>query len=106
MFASINLLCNFTSTNNNNNLNNTKMTTLENTKTRKTKSIEVIYSNMTFVIKASCHYVIAVKNQGWTTTKYTATIKETGEGIGAMGGKEIIKRQMELINSRPDLFLK
>ena len=81
------------------------MTTLENTKTRKTKSIEVIYSNMTFVIKASSQYISAVQNADWTTTKYTATIKETGEGIGAMGGREIIKRQMELLNSRPDLFL-
>ena len=82
------------------------MQTLENTKTRKTKAIEVIYSNMTFVIKASTHYIIGLKNSGWATTKYTATIKETGEGIGAIGGKTLIKRQMELINSRPDLFLK
>lgn len=81
------------------------MTTLENTKTRKTKSIEVIFSNMTFVINASTHFLIGL-NSGWSRTKYTATIKETGEGIGVIGGKEMIKRQMELINSRPDLFLK
>lgn len=84
---------------------NNIMKTLENTKTRKTKSIEVIFSNMTFVIKASSHFLIGL-NSGWSTIKYTGTIKQTGEGIGAMGGKEIIKRQMELINSRPDLYLK
>ena len=92
----------FTSTNNKNNNN---MTTLENTKTRKTKSIEVIFSNMTFVIKASTHFLIGL-NSGWSTIKYTATIKETGEGIGVIGGRTLIKRQMELINSRSDLFLK
>jgi hypothetical protein len=82
------------------------MTTLENTKTRKVKAIEVIFSNMTFVIKASTHYMIALNNPGWSTVKYTATIKETGEGIGVMGGRTLIKKQMQLINSRPDLFLK
>jgi hypothetical protein len=81
------------------------MTTLENTKTRKTKSIEVIFSNMTFVIKASTHFLIGL-NSGWSTIKYTATIKETGEGIGVIGGRTLIKRQMELINSKPELFLK
>jgi len=87
-------------------LNNNNMKTLENTKTRKVKSIEVIFSNMTFVIKASCHYMVALNNAGWSTIKYTATIKETGEGIGFIGGRTMIKRQMDLINSRPDLFLK
>jgi hypothetical protein len=82
------------------------MKTLENTKTRKVKSIEVIFSNMTFMINASCHYLVAVNNQGWSNIKYTARIKETGEGIGVCGGRTLIKRQMELINSRPDLFLK
>ena len=81
------------------------MTTLENTKTRKTKSIEVIFSNMTFVIKASTHFLIGL-NSGWSSIKYTATIKETGEGIGVIGGRTLIKRQMELINSKPELFLK
>lgn len=81
------------------------MTTLENTKTRKTKSIEVIFSNMTFVINASTHFLIGL-NSGWSRTKYTATIKETGEDIGVIGGKEMIKRQMELINSKPEFFLR
>lgn len=82
------------------------MQTLENTQTRKIKAIEVTYSNMTFVIKASTHYIIALKNSGWSTIKYTAIIKETGEGIGVIGGRKLIKNQMELVNSRPDLFLK
>ena len=82
------------------------MQTLENTKNRKVKAIEVIFSNMTFVVKASSHYIDAVNNPGWSKIKYTATIKETGEGIGMMGGRTLIKNQMELINSRPDLFLK
>jgi hypothetical protein len=82
------------------------MKTLQNTKIRKIKTIEVIYSNMTFIVEASCHYMAALNNPGWSTIKYRANIKETGEGIGLMGGKSLIKRQMELMNSRPDLFLK
>lgn len=82
------------------------MTTLLNTKTNKSKSIEVKYSNMTFIITATSHYIYAVSNPGWTKTKYTAKIKETGEGIGIMGGRKLIKNQMELINSKAYLFLK
>lgn len=83
-----------------------KMKTLENTKTHKAKSIDVAFSNMTFVVKASCHYMAALNNPGWSKIRYTANIKETGEGIGMMGGKTLITKQMELINARPDLFLK
>lgn len=82
------------------------MKTLENTKTRKVKSVEVQYSNMTFIVEAGCHYVEHYAIPGWVKTYYSATIKETGEGTGMMGSKEDIKNHLELINSRPDLFLK
>lgn len=82
------------------------MKTLENTTTRKVKTIEVQYSNMTFIVQSYSHYITTVNNPSWTRNKYTATIKETGEGIGMMGGRDLIKKQMELINSRPDLFLR
>jgi hypothetical protein len=48
----------------------------------------------------------ALNNPSWAANKYTATIKETGEGIGLMGGRKLIKSQMELINSKPHLFLR
>jgi trans-2-enoyl-CoA reductase len=82
------------------------MKTIENTTTRKVKSIELQYSNMTFIVESYSHFIIAVNNPSWSKNKYTATIKETGEGIGMMGGRDLIKKQMELINSRPDLFLR
>ena len=82
------------------------MTTLENTKTRKVKVIEVKYTNMTFIVQVHSHYMAALNNPGWATNRYTAKIKETGEGIGMMGGRKLIKSQMELINSKPHLFLK
>jgi len=88
------------------NQNYTIMKTLENTKTRKVKTIEVKYSNMTFIVQAYSHFMVSLNNPSWSKTKFTATIKETGEGIGMMGGRKLIKSQMELINSRPDLFLK
>lgn len=82
------------------------MKTLENTKTRKVKVIEVIFSNMTFIVKASSHYMKDLNNPSWDSTKYTATIKQTGEGIGMIGGRCLIAKQMKIVNSRPDLFLK
>lgn len=82
------------------------METLLSTKTNKSKTIEVKFSNMSFIVEATSHYVSLAKNKGWTKTKFTAKIKETGEGIGVIGSKTIIKNQMHLINSRPDLFLK
>lgn len=82
------------------------MKTLLNTKTRKIKSIEVVYSNMTFVVEAYTYYMDLLNNPAWTKIKYTATIKETGEGIGMMGSRKLIRSQMELINSKPHLFLK
>jgi hypothetical protein len=48
----------------------------------------------------------ALNCPSWSSNKYTAKIKETGEGIGMIGGRKLIKSQMQLINSRPDLFLK
>ncbi len=80
------------------------MKTLENNKTRKIKTIEIQYSNMTFIVQAYSHFIIC-KKSSWSTTKYTASIKETGKGIGLMGGRKLIKKQMELINSMPELFL-
>lgn len=81
------------------------LTTVSAIKTRKIKTIEVKYSNMTFIVQAYSYYVKEVLNPGWTTTKYSATVKETGEGTGGLGSRKLIKSQMELINSRPDLFL-
>ena len=81
------------------------MTTLANTKTTKVKAIEVKYSNMTFIVQAYSHYMAALNNPGWAKNRYTATIKETGERIGMMGDRKLIKLQMELINSKPHLFL-
>ena len=80
------------------------MKTLENTKTRKIKTIEVKFSNMTFIVEAYSHFIVC-KKSAWTTTRYTAKIKETGKGIGGIGGRKLIKQQMELINSMPELFL-
>jgi len=82
------------------------MRTLENTNTRKVKVVEVKYSNMTFIVQAYSHYMAALNNPAWANNRYTATIKETGEGIGMMGGRKLIKSQMELINSKPHLFLR
>ena len=81
------------------------MRTIESNKKRKIKTIELKYSNMTFIVEARSHFIIGF-NPSWATNKYTAKIKETGEGIGVIGGRKLIKSQMELINSRPDLFLK
>lgn len=81
------------------------MKTLQSTAVRRVKTIEVKMSNMTFIVQAYSHYIYAVKDPAWTKTTYTATIKETGEGIGGLGGRKLIRGQMKLINSRPDLFL-
>ena len=81
------------------------MKTLVNNTNRKVKSIEVNFSNMTFIIQAYSHYIYSTTSN-WSKTQYTAIIKETGEGIGAMGSRDLIKRQMQLINSRPELFIK
>lgn len=81
------------------------MRTLESTDRRKIKTIELEYSNMTFIIQVKSHFITGW-NSAWSTNKYTGKIKETGEGIGVIGGRKLIKAQMELINSRPDLFLK
>lgn len=82
------------------------MKTVENTKTRKIKTIEIKYSNMTFVVQSYSHYMAALWNPGWSKNRYTATIKETGEKIGMMGDRALIRLQMEIINSKPHLFLK
>ena len=87
-------------------LKTNKMQTLESTNTRKVKSVEVKYSNMTFIVHAHSHYMAALNNPGCAINRYTATIKETGEGIGMMGCRKLIKSQMELINSKPHLFLR
>lgn len=82
------------------------MKTLESTKTRKVKTVEVKMSNMTFIVQSYSHYMAALNNPSWSKNKYTATIKETGEGIGMMGDRNLIRRQMEIINSKPNLFLR
>lgn len=73
--------------------------------TEKEKTIEIVMSNMTFIVKAYSHYITA-KNSGWTRTIYTGKIKENGQGIGVRGGIDMIRRQMTNINSKPHLFLK
>jgi len=82
------------------------MKTLSNTNTLKTKSIEIKYSNMTFIVTVLAHYMAALNRPSWSSNKYIARIKETGESIGGFGGRKLIKSQMQLINSRPDLFLR
>jgi hypothetical protein len=82
------------------------MKTLVNSRREKVRNVEVKMSNMTFVVEARCHYMAALMNPGWSTVKYTAKIKETGEGIGRIGGVKLIKNQMALIDSIPDLFLR
>lgn len=82
------------------------MRTLKNTNTTKVKVVEVKYSNITFIVQAYSHYMAALNNPGWAKNRYTATIKETGESIGMMGGRELIRSQMEVINSKPHLFLR
>ena len=82
------------------------METIKNTKTKKVKVIEVQYSNMTFIVQAYSHYMAALNNPHWSKTQYTAVIKETGKSSGGLGSRQLIKSQMEIINSRPDLFLK
>ena len=82
------------------------MKTLENTKQNKVKTLEMVYSNMTFLIKAQTYFVDHFSGAYWVKTFFTAKIKETGECTGFMGSKNDIKNHLELINSRPDLFLK
>lgn len=81
------------------------MKTIESSAKRKIKTIEVKFSNMTFIVQSYSHYMAALNNPGWAANKYTATIKETGENIGMMGGRDLIRQQMQLINSKPHLFL-
>jgi hypothetical protein len=82
------------------------MKTLESTKKRKIKMVEVKYSNMTFLVEAHSHYMKELNNPHWARNRYTAKIKETGENIGGMGDRKLIRSQMEIINSKPHLFLK
>jgi len=79
------------------------MKTLENNSKRKIKTIEVQYSNMSFVLQAHTHFIVGI-NSGWSKTKYTAFIKETGEAIG-FGNKKLIKAQMRIVNLNSDMFL-
>lgn len=81
------------------------MKTTKNTNTEKAKQFEVKFSNMTFVIECYAHYMKSLNTPTWSKNKFTATIKQTGEAI-AYGGKKQVKAQMEIINNRPDLFLK
>ena len=82
------------------------MKTLENTSKRKIKMVEVKYSNMTFEVQSYSHYMKELENPTWVKNRYTAKIKETGENIGFIGDRKLIRAQMELINSKPQLFLR
>jgi hypothetical protein len=82
------------------------MKTLENTKKRKIKTIEVKYSNISFIVQVYSHFMKGLENPSWARNRYTASIKETGENIGAMGDRNYIRSQMQLINSKYQLFLK
>ena len=90
---------------NNSQLKTNKMQTIESNKTRIIKTIEIKRSNMSFIVTAHCHYMAALQNPGWSAIRFSAEIKETGENIGGVGGKSLIKKQIELINSKPELFL-
>lgn len=81
------------------------MKTLENTKTRKIKTVEIQMSNMTFIVTCHTHFILGF-NGGWSKNKYTAVIKNNFDGIGTHGSLKAIRSQMELINSNPHLFLK
>jgi hypothetical protein len=82
------------------------MKTLVNNKNRKVKSIEVQYSNMTFQVLIYCDYIIGRKKAGWSNNSYTAIIKETNKiGVSSYPSLKSIKKEMELINSKPELFL-
>lgn len=81
------------------------MKSLVSTTANRVKTVEVKMSNMTFVVTCSSHYLAALNNPHWTTPVFVAHIKETGEKISPMCGKRFIKQQMELINSKPHLFL-
>lgn len=81
------------------------MKTLVNSKNQKVRTVEVKMSKLTFVVEVRSHYMAALLNPGWSTNKYTAKIKETGENIGMMGGRKLIKDQMNIINNNSHLFL-
>jgi hypothetical protein len=81
------------------------MKSLVSTTSRKVKSVEVKMSNMTFVVNCEMTFIRSVKNPSWSTPKFTAVIKETGEKLSTFCGKKFLKNQMELINSKPHLFL-
>lgn len=81
-----------------------KMKSLVSTTASKVKSVEVKMSNMTFVVKCESHFIIAKKST-WSTPKFTAIIKETGEKLTTLCGKNFLRTQMEMVNSKPHLFL-
>ena len=80
------------------------MKSLVSTTSRKVKSVEVKMSNMTFVVNCESHFIVC-KKSSWSTPKFTATIKETGEKLTTLCGKSFLRTQMEIINSKPHLFL-
>ncbi len=82
------------------------MKTTINTNTRKEKTLEVKFSNMTFVVKAYSHFMRELNSPYWVKNRFSATIKETGENIGFIGCRKNLKAQMELVNSKPHLFLR
>ena len=81
------------------------MKSLVRTSSTRIKQVEVKMSNMTFVVNCESHYIRTVKNPSWSTPKFTAVIKETGEKLTTLCGKKFLISQMELINSKPHLFL-
>jgi hypothetical protein len=83
------------------------MKTLVNNPTRKVKSIEVKYSNITFKVLVYCNYINSRKKSGWSSNIYTAIIKDTNEMVASSYPTiESIKTIMAFINSKQDVFLK
>lgn len=82
------------------------MHTQINNQKRIIKTTEVKFSNISFIVTISAHYMESLWHPSWSKSKYTATIKETGEGIGCIGGKKHIVQQMKIINDNYKLFIK
>ena len=82
------------------------MKTILNTNAKKIKTLEVKYSNMTFIVWCYSHYMKSLNNPSWSKNRYTAIIKENGQGIGGVHDRKQLRAQMDLINSKPHLFIR
>lgn len=81
------------------------MNTHTSTRTKKIKTFEMEYSNIIFIVRVYSHYMAQLNNPYWSSNRYTATIKKTGEDIGVVGSRDAIRKQMQLVNLKYNLFL-